>query len=79
MLFAGVSRLDADFSHGDIVSIHDESGVEFARGVTNYSSGEAKKLVGRRTEEIRSLLGAGASAAAPELIHRDNIVILRNT
>lgn len=74
LLFAGVVALENSFDSGDIVSILDEHGQEFARGMVNCSRAEAQKFLGRKSAEISAL---SPDAPAPgEFIHRDNIVIL---
>ena len=45
---------------------------EFARGLSNYSSPDVEKIRGKKTPEVRSLLG---QAAYDEVVHRDNLVI----
>ena len=78
LLFAGVDNLDNDFNNGDIVSILDESGDEFARGIVNYSSKDAKDLVGRKSDEIIAIRKTTEATSYPaEFIHCDNIVILQ--
>jgi glutamate 5-kinase len=72
LLFAGVTVLEEDFVKGDVVSIADEAGEEFARGIVNYSRAEAEPLIGKRSAEIRDRLLPGNG----ELITRDNIAIL---
>ncbi len=72
LLFAGVLSLGGDFRRDDVVSIESEDGREFARGIANYSRGEAEPLVGKRTAEIKDRLTSGDD----ELITRDTIVIL---
>ena len=86
LLFAGVVCLEEDFHRGDVVSIADEAGLEFARGVVNYSRADAEPLVGKRSPGSKDRLAAsgdepagvtnGQAAALRELIHRDNIVVL---
>jgi len=71
LLFAGVIALEDDFGRGDVVSIADELGVEFARGIANYSRFEAEPLLGKRSAEIKDRLHGDG-----ELVHRDNIAIL---
>jgi glutamate 5-kinase len=72
LLFAGVTGLEEEFQRGEVVSVVDEEGTEFARGVVNYSRAEAEPLVGKRSGEIKDRLESGLG----ELIHRDNMVIL---
>jgi glutamate 5-kinase len=44
-----------------------------ARGLINYSSEEARRIMRRPSSEIESVLGY---VDEPELIHRDNLVLL---
>jgi glutamate 5-kinase len=48
-------------------------GMEFARGVTNYSSVEIEKIKGLKTFAIEEVLGY---KVYDEVIHRDNLVLL---
>ena len=49
------------------------TGVEFARGLTNYSSTAAERLCGLRSEQIRATLG---EVPYEEIVHRDNLVVV---
>ena len=49
------------------------AGQEIARGLVNYSANEARQLQGKASKEIESILGY---VDEPELIHRDNLVVL---
>ncbi len=73
LLAIGVEDVKGDFERGEVVSCLNRSGQEIARGLANYSSEEARKLQGRLSTEIEAVLGY---VDAPELIHRDNLVIL---
>jgi glutamate 5-kinase len=44
-----------------------------ARGITNYSSAEAKLIQRHPSAEIEAILGY---MLEPELIHRDNLVLI---
>jgi glutamate 5-kinase len=48
-------------------------GRDLARGLTAYDSGEAKLIIGCRSQEIEQKLGYEGGA---ELVHRDNLVLL---
>jgi glutamate 5-kinase len=48
--------------------------VEIARGLANYSSAEARLLCRKPSVEFEALLGY---AAEPEMLHRDNLVLMR--
>jgi glutamate 5-kinase len=73
LLPIGVVGIEGEFEKGDVVGIRDGDGREFARGLTNYPSPEARKIAGQKTERLRTLLG---TAPYDEVIHRDNLVLL---
>jgi glutamate 5-kinase len=73
LLPVGVKAVQGQFQRGDFVMCIDESGVEVARGLINYSSDEAQKIAGHSSEKIQTILGY---CNEDELIHRDNLVLL---
>ena len=74
LLPAGTTGVDGDFEVGDPVDLCDENGHVVARGLVNYSSTEVPELLGRSTRELAGSLGAGYDR---ELVHRDDLVLLR--
>jgi glutamate 5-kinase len=74
LLPVGVVDVSGDFVRGDLVRCLDAEGQEIARGLCNYSAVEARKLRGRASTEIESILGFGGDE---ELIHRDNLITTR--
>ncbi|MCS7035018.1 MAG: glutamate 5-kinase [Phycisphaerae bacterium] len=73
LLPAGVTRVEGDFARGDVVTIATVEGLAIARGLTNYSSAEIERIRGRKSAEIRQILG---HSAYEEVVHRDNLVVL---
>ena len=73
LLAVGVNRVEGQFSRGALVSCVDEHGLEVARGLVNYNADEINRIKGQASEHISSLLGY---VDEPELIHRDNMVLL---
>jgi glutamate 5-kinase len=73
LLPIGVIEVSGDFGRGDVITCLDEEGKPLARGITNYSSSEARRILRRPSSEIESILGF---VEEPELIHRDNMVLL---
>ena len=71
LLPAGVRRVEGAFKRGDCVLIRSETG-EIGRGLVAYSADKAVLIIGRRSGEIESVLGAPGRA---ELIHRDDMVL----
>ena len=51
----------------------DPAGQEFARGLTNYATPDARRIRGLRTHQARQALG---SALYDEVVHRDNLVLI---
>jgi glutamate 5-kinase len=74
LLPAGVVRIEGSFERGDAVVIRSREGREIGRGLAAYSSGDAERIIGKRSGEIAGILGyAGRS----ELIHRDDMALMR--
>jgi glutamate 5-kinase len=72
LLPAGVTRISGKFDRGDALIVRDAAGVEIARGLSAYSSADAERLRGRKSNEIEALLGFHGR---DELIHRDDLVL----
>ena len=73
LLPIGVVEVKNDFKKGDVISILDESGNEFARGIANYDSDSCRKVIGCHSDSIVEILGFKNYDA---IITRDNITIL---
>ncbi|MFO0966658.1 MAG: glutamate 5-kinase [Gemmataceae bacterium] len=73
LLPIGVVSVHGHFNKGDVVALYDGEGQEFARGLSNYSTHDAVKILGLRTEQIAEALG---SAPYEEIVHRDNLVVI---
>jgi len=73
LLPIGVTEIRGDFRRGEVIACFDESGNEIARGLSNYASSDALRILRRKSSEIADILGYHG---APELIHRDNLVLL---
>ncbi|MBN2700831.1 MAG: glutamate 5-kinase [Methylothermaceae bacterium] len=73
LLPIGVRRVEGGFRRGDVVSCLSEEGHEVARGLINYDAQEARQIHGQPSHRIAAILGY---VDEPELIHRDNLVLL---
>jgi glutamate 5-kinase len=73
LLPAGVVEVRESFDRGDVVSILDQAGREFARGMVNYSSDEARKVTGLNSRAIDDNIEDRNYDA---LVTRDNIAFL---
>ena len=73
LLYAGVTRIENAFENGDVVSIVGPNGDEVARGIVNYSSADASKLIGKHSDDIARL---ATSKNYDAFITRNNIAFL---
>ena len=73
LLPIGMVAVEGDFVRGDVIAVRDPGGTEIARGLANYASAEARLLCRKPSAEFERLLGY---AAEPEMVHRDNMVVL---
>ena len=73
LLPVGVTLVTGSFGKGDVISLCDAAGVEFARGLTNYSSADAERIRGLATDQIQRAVG---KVPYVEMVHRDNLAIV---
>jgi glutamate 5-kinase len=73
LLPIGMVGVSGTFHKGDVVGLCDVDGHEFARGLSNYSADDARKICGMRTEQVAEVLGA---LPYEEVVHRDNLVVI---
>jgi len=74
LLPIGMIQVDGDFSRGDVIAIRGPDGTAIARGLANYASTEARLICRKPSNEFEGLLGY---VAEPEMVHRDNLVLVR--
>lgn len=73
LLPVGVTAVHGEFERGAVVGCLDPEGREVARGLVNYSASETRRIMRRPSSEIEAILGF---MDGPELIHRNNMVVL---
>jgi glutamate 5-kinase len=73
LLPVGVTATRGRYSRGDVVLCVDGEGRAVAKGLVNYADGEVAKILGAASSEIADRLGY---VDEPELVHRDNLVLL---
>jgi glutamate 5-kinase len=74
LLSSGIRGTRRSFRAGDVISLLDAEGREFARGLVNYSRDEVEQIMGLHSDEIARVLG---QKPYDEVVHRDNLVILQ--
>ncbi|WP_372609348.1 glutamate 5-kinase [Halomonas sp.] len=73
LLAVGVRAASGGFIRGDMVLCVDEHGQRVAKGLINYGAEDTRRILGKPSHQIEAILGF---MEAPELIHRDNLVVL---
>ena len=73
LLPSGVVDVKGRFELGDLVRIVDEGNREVARGLSNFSADEVRKIMGGKTRTIAQILGY---KTYDEVVHRNNLVCL---
>ncbi len=72
LLPAGVLAVDGEFAIGDAVRVVDAEGEEVGRGLAGYSSGEARRIAGLQSPDIRTTLGYSRGNA---MLHSGDVVL----
>jgi len=72
LLPIGVTEVRGEFDRGELVAILEPAGRELARGLVNYASNDARRIIRHPSGRIEAILGF---IEEPELIHRDNLVL----
>ena len=72
LLPAGVTKVVGDFGRGEPVEIVGPDGAHIGAGLVRYTAEEARRLIGKRSDQIEETLGYPGRAA---LIHRDDMAL----
>lgn len=72
LLSVGVVAIEGKFEKGDAICILNTERREIARGLINYASHEAQKIMGKKSSEYEGILGYKGSE---EMIHRDDLCV----
>jgi glutamate 5-kinase len=72
LLPSGIVAVEADFNIGAAVEFKNRKNEILGIGLTNYSANDIRKIMGLKTNQIKSVLG---HKSYDEVIHRDNLVI----
>ena len=73
LLPIGVVAVEGSFERGEVVGCFAPDGREVARGLVNYGAADAARILRKPSSQIEAILGW---VDEPELIHRDNLVLL---
>ncbi len=73
LLPIGVVAVEGQFDRGEVVGCFAPDGREIARGLVNYGAADTARILRQPSSQIEAILGW---VDEPELIHRDNLVLL---
>ena len=73
LLPVGIRALEGDFERGAAVCVRAPDGQDIAQGLSNYGSGDLRKICGKKSGEIVGILGYSYGDA---VLHRNNLVLL---
>ena len=71
LLAAGIKKVNGKFNKGDHIKILDKNLIEYARGLSSFSSEETIKIKGYHSNKINELLGYISKS---EVVHKDDMV-----
>jgi len=74
LLATGIRQIEGEFDRGDMIDIYDTEGSHLGCGLTNYSSSDISLIKGTHSKKIATLLGFDYG---PEVVHRNNLAVLR--
>jgi glutamate 5-kinase len=72
LLPAGVVGIEGEFGRGAAVVVRTSDGRTLGRGLTAYSSADARRIIGHKTSDIETCLGY---RGRDEMIHRDDLAL----
>ena len=72
LLASGITSVVGDFDMGDTVDIASQNGQLIGKGIVNYNFEESKRIMGKKTADIKKILG---SKYFNEVINRDDLII----
>jgi glutamate 5-kinase len=72
LLAPGILSVEGEFDMGDAVDINSSTGHLIGKGIVNYNYQELKMIKGKKTQEIKKILG---SKYFDEVINRDDMIV----
>ena len=73
LLSKGITSVIGEFARGTTLQLIDSKGCEYGRGISRYSAADLKKIAGKHSDDIETLLGYNYGDA---VIHRNDMVVL---
>jgi glutamate 5-kinase len=77
LLPAGIVTVEGAFARGDAVRIQTKDGSRVAKGITQYSADELRRIRGRQSHDLSTLLDRPDAATTDYVVHRDDLALTR--
>lgn len=74
LLPVGVTGVEGRFGRGSLVRVAGPDGTVLGLGLCNYSAAETRRVMGKKSTELRDILGE-SKVPYPEVVHRDNLLL----
>ena len=74
LLPAGIIEIKGRFERGDVISLMSLKKINVGIGVIAYNSSDAKKIIGKKSKDIKGILGYDGRN---EIIHKDDLVKIK--
>ncbi|OHD64230.1 MAG: glutamate 5-kinase [Spirochaetes bacterium RBG_13_51_14] len=71
LLASGIAGIEGNFVMGDVIEMTGTDGIKIGKGIVNYSSQELHQIKGKKSAEIRKILGDNIF---DEVINRDELL-----
>jgi glutamate 5-kinase len=72
LLPIGITAVNGEFKRGDVIDIMNIRSEVIARGISNYDASIVRTNIGRRSSQMDT----GSEVYDPEIVHRDNMILL---
>jgi glutamate 5-kinase len=72
ILLVGITEINGRFNRGDTLKVFSTGNILIAKGISNFSSGEIQKIMGKNNKSILPQYGEDMCG---EVIHRDCLVV----
>lgn len=74
LLPSGVVAVEGTFKRGDVLEVCSKDGAVIAKGLSNFSAADCKKIIGHNSSDVPEILKQDADE---EIIHRNNMAVIK--
>lgn len=74
LLPSGVVTVEGTFKRGDVLEVCSKDGAVIAKGLSNFSATDCRKIIGHNSSDVPEILKQDADE---EIIHRNNMAVIK--